>query len=219
VISGLAPEGLLDSYSEERTFAADENLLNSTRSTDFMTPKSATSLTFRNAVLALARDHAFARALVNSGRLSVPCFLTESSLNTPDSDAFAGDMVPGAPMDDAPVRIGGRDAWLLDLVGNRFVALLYTADPVCLDPAQARALGDLARAAVPVEAAVVSPRAGTAPAGLPVYEDRAGRFAERYDASEGTVYLLRPDQHVAGRWRAFDAGRVRAAVARATCNA
>jgi 3-(3-hydroxy-phenyl)propionate hydroxylase len=82
---------LLDSYSEERVFAADENLMNSTRSTDFITPKSrATSLTFRNAVLSLAKDHAFARSLVNSGRLSVPSFLTDSSLNTPDDDAFAG---------------------------------------------------------------------------------------------------------------------------------
>ena len=46
-----------------REYAADENILNSTRSTDFITPKSATSLTFRNATLALARHHPFARKL------------------------------------------------------------------------------------------------------------------------------------------------------------
>jgi 3-(3-hydroxy-phenyl)propionate hydroxylase len=78
VLDGKAPDSLLDSYSSERVFAADENLLNSTRSTDFITPKSKTSLTFRNAVLNLAREHAFARALVNSGRLSVPAYLTDS---------------------------------------------------------------------------------------------------------------------------------------------
>jgi 3-(3-hydroxy-phenyl)propionate hydroxylase len=72
VIDGLAPEALLDSYSEERVAAADENLMNSTRSTDFITPKSQVSKDFRNAVLGLAREHPFARALVNSGRLSVP---------------------------------------------------------------------------------------------------------------------------------------------------
>jgi 3-(3-hydroxy-phenyl)propionate hydroxylase len=84
VIDGKAPERLLDSYSEERVYAADENLMNSTRSTDFITPKSRASRTFRNAILSLARDHAFGRSLVNSGRLSVPSFLVDSSLNTPD---------------------------------------------------------------------------------------------------------------------------------------
>ena len=33
----------------------------------------------------------------------------------------------------------------------------------------------------------------------------------------GTVYLVRPDQTVAGRWRRFDAAAVRDALARATC--
>jgi 3-(3-hydroxy-phenyl)propionate hydroxylase len=111
VMDGKAPDALLDTYSADRTFAADENLMNSTRSTDFITPKSRVSKVFRNAVLDLAQDHAFARRLVNSGRLSVPAFLTKSALNTPDSDSFAGDMVPGAPMDDArssgPARTPG----------------------------------------------------------------------------------------------------------------
>ena len=44
----------------------------------------------RDATLALARHHGFARRLVNSGRLSVPATLHGSALNTPDRDAFAG---------------------------------------------------------------------------------------------------------------------------------
>ncbi|HEX6735983.1 MAG TPA: FAD-dependent oxidoreductase [Azonexus sp.] len=219
VLDGKAPASLLDSYSEERTFAADENLLNSTRSTDFITPKSKTSLTFRNAVLLLARDHAFARSLVNSGRLSVPSYLTESRLNTPDGAAFAGDMVPGAPLDDAPIRERGNAAWLLDRVGNRFMALAYVADPAAVDAATARQWRALADAPIPVEVVLVAPKAGPAPEGLRLFEDYSGRFAERYDAEPGTVYLVRPDQHVAARWRAFDAARVKAALARVTCNA
>jgi 3-(3-hydroxy-phenyl)propionate hydroxylase len=84
VLDGLAPERLLDSYSEERVYAADENILNSTRSTDFITPKSAISKIFRNAVLDLAEHLPFARSLVNSGRLSQPCTYERSSLNGPD---------------------------------------------------------------------------------------------------------------------------------------
>jgi 3-(3-hydroxy-phenyl)propionate hydroxylase len=217
VMEGKAPEALLDSYSEERTVAADENLMNSTRSTDFITPKSKTSLTFRNAVLTLAREHAFARALVNSGRLSVPSFLVDSRLNTPDSASFAGDMLPGAPLDDAPVRTEGKDGWLLDQVGDRFVALLYVADPAKVGPAETAAAQQLAKLDIPVEVMVVSPKGGSVD-GLRVLEDYTGRFVERYDAEPGTVYLIRPDQHVAARWRAFDAARIQAAVATATCN-
>lgn len=69
---GLAPETLIDTYSAEREHAADENILNSSRATDFITPKSEISRSFRNAVLNLAKTHPFARSLVNNGRLSLP---------------------------------------------------------------------------------------------------------------------------------------------------
>ncbi|MDX9700418.1 MAG: FAD-dependent oxidoreductase [Rhodocyclaceae bacterium] len=217
VMDGKAPASLLDTYSDERTFAADENIMNSTRSTDFITPKSRVSKTFRNAVLGLAEHYAFARGLVNSGRLSVPSFYTESSLNTPDSDEFAGVMVPGAPMDDAPIETAGGAPWLLGVLGDRFQVLHYVEDASALDAATVQALAELASDPIPVEALVVA-RTGAAPAGLRTVIDTNGRIAERYDLRPGTTYLARPDQHVAARWRTFDAARVRAAVARATCN-
>ena len=220
VIDGKAPAALLDSYTEERVFAADENLMNSTRSTDFITPKSKVSRTFRNAVLGLAKDHAFGRALVNSGRLSVPAFLTASSLNTPDcaQDIFAGRMLPGAPMDDAPVLDKGDDAWLLDKVGHRFCVLYFADDPNALDGTTIAALSNLSSGGIAVQPLVISRQPGTVKGDIPHLEDLRGVAAGRYDAKHGTVYLLRPDQHVAARWRTFDAARVRAAVARATCN-
>ena len=217
VVDGRAPEALLDSYDEERIAAADENLLNSTRSTDFMTPKSQVSKDFRSAVLTLAREHAFARALVNSGRLSVPAHLRQSSLNTPDADAFAGTMAPGAPIDDAPVSSGGAPGWLLEHVGNRFVLLLFVDDAGAV--AQRDALAALAANTIPVETlAIAIGAAATAPPGIATIVDSDGLAARRFDARPGTSYLIRPDQHVAARWRVFDAAAVRAAVARATCN-
>ncbi|MCB1945799.1 MAG: FAD-dependent oxidoreductase, partial [Thauera sp.] len=71
---------------------------------------------------------------------------------------------------------------------------------------------------IPVEPIVVAAR-GQAPAGLRTLTDAKGRIRERYDLQPGTTYLVRPDQHVTARWRALDPARVRAAVARATCNA
>lgn len=223
VMDGKAPERLLDTYSRDRTFAADENLMNSTRSTDFITPKSRVSKTFRDATLALARQHAFARKLVNSGRLSVPSYLTASALNTPDSDAFAGDMVPGAPMDDAPVLLNGESGWLLDQVGNRFQLLCFVAD-AALPPTIASQLAELASWPIPVQPLLVCSGAGTTlkrsavDAELDLVLDEKGLAARRYDAQPGTCYLIRPDQHVAARWRTLDVANIRAALAQATCN-
>jgi 3-(3-hydroxy-phenyl)propionate hydroxylase len=219
VIKGQAPAALLDTYDADRVFAAEENIRNSTRSTDFITPKSAISKLFRNAVLELARSQPFARKLVNSGRLSMPSFLVHSALNTPDAEAFAGDMVPGAPLDDAPVRVAGQDAWLLDQLGHRFVLLAFADRADALDGAQAALQAQsaaLAAQPVPVQVIWVTAPGAGAPAGMVTLHDRDGLMAQRLDARPGCGYLIRPDQHVAARWRALDVDRLQAALRRAT---
>jgi 3-(3-hydroxy-phenyl)propionate hydroxylase len=208
VMQDLAPAALLDSYDAERTFAADENIRASTRSTDFITPKQRVSRTFRDAVLALAKDHPFARRLVNSGRLSVPATLAQSALNTPDvdGDTFAGSMQPGSPAADAPVA-GPCGDWFLPHLGPGFTLLAFGA--VVPGTAVATLAGQPAACAVVQvgEAAVK---------GVRLIEDKAGMLAQRYDARPNTCFLFRPDQHVCARWRAFDLARVREALARAT---
>lgn len=218
VIEGKAPDQLLNTYASEREFAADENILNSTRSTDFITPKSEVSRTFRDATLLLARDCPFARQLVNSGRLSTPSTLTGSPLNTPDEDRFGGAMVPGAPCTDAPVHSDGRESWLLEHVGNDFT-LLHFGNGTELPTDRLQAFRALRDRAPTLQTVIVEPRGGS-PKGveglLVIQED--GLVSQRFDALPGTSYLLRPDQHVCARWRAFDASKVQAAIARATCN-
>jgi 3-(3-hydroxy-phenyl)propionate hydroxylase len=219
VIQGQASEKLLDTYAHDRQFAADENIMNSTRSTDFITPKSRTSKTFRNQVLALAKHHPFARKLVNSGRLSMPSFLTNSVLNTPDADTFAGQMVPGAPMDDAPVQVNGQDAWLLDQVGKGFQVMLFvdaSPSPDVLAQLASCVSTPLRANAQPVQVTplIVSSSPLDIP-GVKVIVDTQGLVAKRYDATPGTTYLLRPDQHVVARWRQLDSAKLQAAWARA----
>ncbi len=99
VMDGKAPEALLDSYDSERVYGADENILNSTRSTDFITPKSEMSRLLRDAVLDLSEHHEFARPLVNSGgRLSLPCTYDGSPLNSADALEGAPKRTrPGSP--------------------------------------------------------------------------------------------------------------------------
>lgn len=219
VIDGKAPDALLDTYGQEREYAADENLLNSTRATDFITPKSEVSRCFRDATLRLAKEHEFARRLVNSGRLSRPATLVDSVLNTPDQDRFGGSMVPGAPLEDAPVTLQGKAAWLTALTGNVFTGI-YFHDPGHGADASLRQLQALMNGPVPVKPlVVVAP--GAVPvdlAGLTVIQDSEGLLAQRYDMQPGTFYLVRPDQHVCGRWRSLDTAAIHDGLLRATRN-
>jgi len=214
VLDDRAPDTLLDTYAREREFAADENILNSTRATDFITPKSPVSRVFRDAVLTLARDHAFARQLVNSGRLSVPAVLHDSTLNTADRDTFVGRMVPGATCLDAPLSRNARDGWLLPRLGGRFVALVF-GSPASLDATALAALQAMANDRVPVMPVFVTNDATQAQGDENVWHDAQGLAAQRYDATPGTVYLVRPDQHVCARWRALDAAAIAQARERA----
>jgi 3-(3-hydroxy-phenyl)propionate hydroxylase len=185
VLKGLAPESLLDSYSVERGFGADENVLNSTRATDFMTPKTEVSRTFRDAVLDLAGRHAFARPLVNSGRLSVPCVYDGMALF--GEDALGGPAVtrPGASCADAPLG----DGYLLDVLGGDFVLL---------------ALGGAAPP--PVTASSVATR-------VVHVAHPTGPLAERYlGAAPQGIYLIRPDQHIVARWPEFESCAVACAL-------
>jgi 3-(3-hydroxy-phenyl)propionate hydroxylase len=192
VLKGEAPLSLVDSYDLERSAAADENIGHSTRSTDFIAPRSAQELRFRDAALALARHAPFAKRLVNSGRLSTASTY-DSPLSTPDIDDWGGSARLGAPVPDAPlIDRAGDPVWLLDAIGGD-PALLYVANG-----SDAPALPGLKRLVIGEDLL-----------------DRDGRFAARFDATPGATYLVRPDQHLAARWRAFDAGAVQQAHRRA----
>ena len=106
VARGAAPAALLDGYAAEREHAADENILASSRATDFMTPKTSAARRYRDAVLDLAADHAFARPLINSGRLSVPC--TYPALAVAGTGRAAGRAGRDAAGGALPRRAGRR---------------------------------------------------------------------------------------------------------------
>jgi 3-(3-hydroxy-phenyl)propionate hydroxylase len=184
VLKGLAPDSLLDSYDTERAAAADENILNSTRSTDFMTPKTEISHAFRNAVLDLAQNHPFARPLVNSGRLSVPTVYDDLPLNGPDELNGPDRSRPGAPCPDAPVG----DGFLLDKLGDAFTLLTINTD---------------AHQALEIDGVTVTTLA------LELSEMLADRFL---GPATQAVYLIRPDQHVIARWSAFDRQKITTAL-------
>ena len=217
VLRGHAPVALLDTYCEERESAADENIRNSTRSTDFITPKSETSLLFRNAVLKLARHHEFARRLVNSGRLSEATFYTESSLNTPDIDHFTPLLPVGAVAPDGPVAQDGHTCWWLSKLGGDFT-LAFFCKTELPDERTLELVSNPGFHLLPVRCILVIPPEleGDIPPGIEYVLDQDAILATRYDIRAGACYLIRPDQHIAARWREPDPGRIKAALLRAT---
>src|SRR3954453_9012140 len=197
VLEGSSPERLLQSYQIERGGAADENIRESTRSTDFMAPSSRQEARLRQAVLSLAKHTEFGKRMINGGRLSVPS-IYDTPLSTPDSDSWRAGPPPGASMPDAP--LGGADgsaAFLSDAfikAGKRFTLLEFANG-----------------------AATVAPDdVGLIRAGADGVGDSSGLLAERYDVASGTAYLLRPDGYVAARFRHPTRGAIDAALARAT---
>ena len=193
VVKGLAPEALLDTYSQERVHGADENILNSTRATDFLTPKSEISKVFRNAVLELAQKHAFARPLVNSGRLSVPCVYDDMPLNGADHAQFPTRTRPGSACPDAPLN----DGFLLSKLTGGFTLLAINTT--------APALTDVD--GIAVETLTLTTQS----------DDPSGAIGDRYlGEARQAIYLIRPDQHVGARWLDADAATVTSAMHKLT---
>lgn len=188
VLHGKAPQGLLETYNEEATRTADVNILHSSRATDFLTPKSAASREFRDAVLTLARHHAFARPYVNSGRLSTPVDYPDSSLN---ADTEVGAVETGQVCPDAPVRsIDGQD-WLLSHLGDRFVAVIRSNDNATV----ARLRQTLSSTHCDVLQIADQGEATTSRV-----IDEQHLVAERLLPDEGAIALIRPDQYLQGYW-------------------
>lgn len=178
VLAGEAPAALIDSYDVERRAAADENIRHSTAATDFIAPQSPGEARLRDAALALGREAGFARHMVNSGRLSTASRYTASPLSTPDAEDWQGGPPPGAPIPDVPLADrSGRRLFLSEALDGGFT-LVTTADDC----------------APPPGLSVLSIGAD--------HVDADGLFAERFAVGEGGAYLLRPDGHVAARFRA-----------------
>jgi 3-(3-hydroxy-phenyl)propionate hydroxylase len=210
---GHAEDTLLDSYSSERVFATRENIIFGAKSTEFMAPPHHGFKLLREAALRLALVAPGVCSLINPRQTS-PVEYVDSPLNQPDrGTGFAGGARAGMPAPEARLRTLQGMGHLTALFGNTFVGLYFSNEPRPL--ASVQDIADASRSRVAALRLVrVSARGAPDPCTV---VDELGQAWQRYDAAEGTLYLIRPDGYVMGRWR--EPALTRAAVEQALTRA
>ena len=137
-----------------------------------MTPKTPIEALFRAETLRLAHDQPFARRLLNSGRLSLPCSLEGFALQTPGKAPVA----PGHAMIDAPLEGPDGQTWLVEKVHGDFTIVGF---------------GGVVLPEVPGLRRIGVDQEGD----YPCFTSTDGLATDRY--GKGMAYLFRPDGHVA----------------------
>ena len=210
VLKGLSQPELLETYTQERRSATLEIFREAGKSTQFMTPQTRGFRLLRDAALSLALSHTFVRELVNP-RQTQPYDYLDSALNALDDDDAGFERGPraGAPAPNLRLEQGG---FLLDFLGAGFTVIVFrpAAGPGHEEPVVKA--GDLDGETLTV---IVVSRKARSQQGATVLADTDGHVLAAYGAREGTVYLIRPDGHVCGRWHEADSEQIRAAVWRA----
>jgi 3-(3-hydroxy-phenyl)propionate hydroxylase len=183
VLQGEAAPKLLESYTLERRGATLDVFANASKSTRFMTPPTRGWRLAREAALSLSLRHDFPKGLANPRQMQ-PYTYSASPL-TPhaerDQDFHAGPSSGAA----APNSRLADGSYLLDHAGDGYMAIVFVADK------PTSKLNDLID-----EMSLLHKRF------KPLFITLGTSEADDvYDASEGTIYLLRPDFHIAGRWK------------------
>jgi 3-(3-hydroxy-phenyl)propionate hydroxylase len=207
VAQGHAAPALLASYHPERHEAATTNVQVTNRTARFLRPADGVERLFRTAVVGLAKQHAFARALVNTGRMAVANPYGASPL----TDAAMG---PSTSVQNVALQwVDGSPACLNDLLrwaGTRPLLLVFGDSAGGFNPQHSAKLRALAsagnvrvvqvaqrRAQVRAREAVLDPQGLLAQAcGLPAAPHPA--------PSQATVLscqwaLVRPDSYLVAR--------------------
>jgi 3-(3-hydroxy-phenyl)propionate hydroxylase len=202
VLQDEANDRLLDSYSPERRGATLDVFANATKSTRFMTPPTRGWRLAREAALSLSLKHEFPRSLANPRQMQ-PYTYSESPLTPyPHRDAeFASGPISGSASPNAELADRSH---LLDQAGDGMTAILFGGDIESTE--QAVLLEQLRK---------LNPRFVLLAIQGPGSESRAreiadgnGEIARLFGAAPGSLYLLRPDLHIAGRWKSIEPAEI-----------
>ncbi|GAA4405515.1 oxidoreductase [Advenella faeciporci] len=202
-IKGWGSSYLLNSYTHDRVGAAMEIIDEAGKSTRFMAPPTDGFRLLRDATLSLSLKHEFVRPLFH-WRTSRAHVYRSSPVNSIGDDNQ--DMIPelenGAPIPN--LKLSGKQ-YLYDELGLDF-NIVYFGNEESLPDSLQKEVNELRSQGVPFKVIVLSSE-NTATAGADkTFRVDAQLLQSRYGASQGQVYLVRPDHHICGRWKKYVPG-------------
>jgi 3-(3-hydroxy-phenyl)propionate hydroxylase len=224
VLQGEADESLLESYSLERVHATRENIRYGAKSTEFMAPPSYGFALMREAALRLASVDSAAKTLINprqstaieylasplnsTDARSAAAWATESRSATSSPQARAQSepiLRPGMPVPEAVLTSEQGEKYLTEYFGRCFVLLVFAGGaPRAMQTKVAAGAGLNA-----LRMLVIAPQAAAyEPTAADVLVDRAGQAYQRFGATEGQAFLVRPDGYLMAVWDTADLGLV-----------
>jgi len=203
VLSGKADAALLESYNDERLDAAQQNVCVTNRTARFLRAADGAERVFRQAAIGLAKQHPFARSLINTGRMAVANPYARSRACSYAHSNAAGQSVQNVGFEWADGSTGDVND-LLNWAHGDLLVLVFGDQPatalqrlrhLCLD--------------APVRSVQVLGRKGAALA-LEHVRDPQGHLQGACQVSGNAWALVRPDGYLAATGDTINAQLVRA---------
>lgn len=190
VLSGKADVALLESYNDERLDAAQQNVSVTNRTARFLRAADGTERVFRQAAIGLAKQHPFARSLINTGRMAVANPYARSRACTYAPTSAAGQSVQNVGFEWAD-RSAGDVNDLLNWARGDLVLLVFGDQPAAAWSRLRRLCMDSPVRGVQVLGTKVNAQA------LEHVRDRSGHLQGACQVTGNGWALVRPDGYLA----------------------
>ncbi|MGE3819839.1 MAG: FAD-dependent monooxygenase [Isosphaeraceae bacterium] len=200
VASGVAPEGLLDSYEAERRPVVAGVLRRTDRITRLVTLRNPVAKAARDAILGLVTGLAFVRRRAAAELSQLDVNYEGSPIVAEDAPCHAPGPRPGDRAPDLALGEGVESRFYQMLRGTEHTLLLFPGAPADA-PALARA-SEIAGAVAPgrvIRHLVTEAKDATPPPGASPLHDPEGRIRRGFGVSGASLYLIRPDTYVGYR--------------------
>lgn len=177
ILNKKANADFLQTYNHERIMACMQNITCTINSTLFISPPSAQALLIRDSILLESINNPVARQQINCGRLSTPNVYPEYEMSEV-GEWKNTETSPGHCIKDCLMA----DGYLIQKLDSKFT-LLAVDNTISIKTQEYLLSHDIH---------LLSIKGADNEALITLYE-----------LTPGSVYLIRPDQYILGRWKSF----------------